>query len=69
MLFRPDHWSCCYCGRLLIHAKVLELVGVLAGDVFAWVSHNMPMDRTHPAIERLYPNVEHLLRRGAGAMS
>lgn len=65
-VFRRDHWSCCYCGRLLIHAKVLELVGVLAGDAFAWVSHHLPMDRTHAAIERLYPNVEHVLPLARG---
>jgi 5-methylcytosine-specific restriction endonuclease McrA len=65
-VFRRDCWRCCYCGRLLVHADVLKLVGQLAGDVFAWVSSNMPMDKTHPAVERLCPNVEHVLPLARG---
>lgn len=65
-VFRRDHWACCYCGRLLVHANVLEHVARLVGDVFPWVSHHMPKAGTHPAIERLYPNVEHVLPLARG---
>lgn len=65
-MLRRDRWRCRYCGRLLIHAEVLQLIAQLAADAFPWVSHHMPMDRTLPAIERLYPAVEHALPLARG---
>jgi 5-methylcytosine-specific restriction endonuclease McrA len=68
-VFRRDHWTCCYCGRLLIEAHVLALIGQLAGDALPWRSHAMPPAGTHPAIERLYPNVEHVLPLARGGQN
>ncbi|HEY1775906.1 MAG TPA: HNH endonuclease [Solirubrobacteraceae bacterium] len=68
-VFRADRWTCCYCGRLLVSPRVLELVARLAGPAFplkpGW---NMKRDPAinHPAIERLYPNLEHVNPRSGG---
>ncbi len=68
-VFRRDHWKCCYCGRLLIDAHILALIGQLAGDALPWRSHALPPAGTHPAIKRLYPKVEHVLPLARGGQS
>ena len=60
-------WRCQYCGRRVVIAGVIELVGLLCPDVKPWFpNHHMHMADTHPAAERLYPNVNHIKPRAAG---
>ena len=56
-----DGWRCHYCGRKLVVAGVLELVGELCPGEFPFPpGHHMPVARTHPAAIRVYPNVDHI---------
>jgi hypothetical protein len=60
-VLKRDTWRCHYCGRLLIAGGVIELIGALCPDEFPFpAGHHMPLDRTHPAAIRVYPNVDHV---------
>jgi hypothetical protein len=60
-ILRRDGWRCHYCGRRLVVAGVIELIGVLCPDEFPFPpGHHMPVARTHPAAIRVYPNVDHV---------
>jgi hypothetical protein len=59
-------WRCQYCGRRVVIAGVLELVGRLCPEVRWWPNDNMPKPLTHPAAERLYPNADHIKARATG---
>jgi hypothetical protein len=60
-------WRCQYCGRRVVIAGVIELVGRLCPEVVPWWrNHNMARADTHPAAERLYPNVDHIKARAVG---
>jgi 5-methylcytosine-specific restriction endonuclease McrA len=59
-------WRCQYCGRRVVIAGVLELVGRLCPEVRWWPNDNMPKPLTHPAAERLYPNADHIKARAVG---
>jgi hypothetical protein len=60
-----DGWRCRYCGRRLVVPGVIELVGILCPKEFRWESDHMPIERTHPAAIRVYPNVDHVLAGAA----
>jgi hypothetical protein len=54
-------WRCQYCGRRVVIAFVIELVGRFCPDVKPWFpNHHMPKKDTHPAAARLYPNADHI---------
>jgi 5-methylcytosine-specific restriction endonuclease McrA len=59
-------WRCQYCGRRVVIAGVIELVGRLCREVRWWPNDNMPKPLTHPAAERLYPNADHIKARAVG---
>jgi hypothetical protein len=60
-VLQRDHWCCRYCGRRLVIAGVLEMVGVLAPIEFPFPSgHHLPAAYTHPAARRVYPEVDHV---------
>ncbi|MDB5093251.1 MAG: endonuclease [Candidatus Eremiobacteraeota bacterium] len=59
-VFDRARWRCQYCGRRLVVAGVIELIGRLCLQDFPWESHAMPAGRTHPAAQRVYPNVDHV---------
>jgi 5-methylcytosine-specific restriction endonuclease McrA len=60
-VYRRDGCRCHYCGRRVVASVVIELVGRLCPDEFPFPpGHHMPKDRTHPAAERVYPNVDHV---------
>jgi len=61
VVLKRDGWRCHYCGRMMVAGGVLELVSVLCPEQFPFPSgHHMPLDRTHPAANRVYPNVDHV---------
>jgi hypothetical protein len=59
-------WRCQYCGRRVVIAGVIELVGRLCREVRWWPNDNMAKALTHPAAARLYPNVDHIKARAVG---
>ena len=59
-------WRCQYCGRRVVIAGVLELVGRLCPEVRWWPNDNMAKALTHPAAVRLYPNADHIKARAVG---
>ena len=61
MVFKRDRWRCSYCGRKLVVAGVIELIGSYCPEQFPFPpGHHMPAKLTHPAANRIYPNVDHL---------
>jgi hypothetical protein len=65
--FLRDGWRCHYCGRRVVVAGVIELIGLLCPDEFPFPpGHHMPKGRTHPAAERVYPNVDHVKATAIG---
>jgi 5-methylcytosine-specific restriction endonuclease McrA len=69
-VFTRDGWRCHYCGRLLVVAGVIELIGLLCPDEFPFPpGHHMPKGRTHPAAERVYPNVDHVHATSIGGQA
>jgi hypothetical protein len=66
-ILRRDSWCCRYCGRRLVVAGVLELLGALAPAEFPFPrGHHLPKARTHPAAIRAYPEVDHVHAGSAG---
>ena len=66
-ILQRDHWCCRYCGRRLVVAGVLELLGVLASAEFPFPpGHHLPAAGTHPAARRTYPEVDHVHAGVAG---
>ena len=66
-ILRRDHWCCRYCGRRLVVAGVLELLGILAPVEFPFPpGHHLPAAGTHPAARRTYPEVDHVHAGSAG---
>jgi HNH endonuclease len=66
-IFQRDGWRCHYCGRRLIASGVIELVGSLFPNEFPFPpGHNMPKSKTHPAAERVCPNVDHVQASALG---
>jgi 5-methylcytosine-specific restriction endonuclease McrA len=60
-VFERDGWRCHYCGRRVVASGVIELIGTLCPVEFPFPpGHPMPRGRTHPAAERVYPNVDHV---------
>jgi hypothetical protein len=60
-VLKRDGWRCQYCGRLLVAGGVLELIGLLCPEQFPFPpGHHMPANRTQPAANRVYPNVDHI---------
>ncbi|MGA9018013.1 MAG: hypothetical protein WB438_03640 [Candidatus Cybelea sp.] len=60
-IFVRDDWRCRYCGRKLVFPYVLELLRVLCpGFKGLLPGHHMPFADTEPAVERVYPNVDHV---------
>jgi len=60
-ILQRDCWCCRYCGRRLVVAGVLELLGIIAPNEFPFPrGHNMPAARTHVAACRTYPAVDHV---------
>lgn len=59
-------WRCQYCGRRVVIAGVLELVGRLCPEVRWWSNDHMPKALTHAAVWRLYPNADHIKARAVG---
>lgn len=60
-ILKRDHWCCRYCGRRLVIAGVLEVLGILAPIEFPFPrGHHLPAARTHPAARRVYPEVDHI---------
>jgi HNH endonuclease len=65
--FRRDGWRCHYCGRRVVVAGAIELIGLLCPEEFPFPpGHHMPKGRTHPAAERVYPNVDHVKATAIG---
>lgn len=60
-IYERDGWRCRYCTRKLIVAGVLEILTSLCpGFKGLLPGHHMPFDRTEHAVERVYPNVDHV---------
>jgi len=60
-IYIRDRWRCRYCGRKLVFPYVLELLRTLApGFKGLLPGHHMPFAETEPAVERVYPNVDHV---------
>jgi|GEM_PF-5200754 len=60
-IYKRDGWRCRYCGRKLIVPGVLELLTTLCPGFRGLApGHHMPVARTEPAVERVYPNVDHV---------
>lgn len=60
-VYRRDGWRCRYCGRRLVIAGVIEIIGNRCPSEFPFPArHHMPVASTHPAAIRVYPNVDHV---------
>lgn len=60
-VLQRDGWTCRYCGRKLVVAGVIELIGTLCPIEFPFPpGHHMPVGRTQPAANRVYPNADHV---------
>ena len=60
-VLKRDNWQCRYCGRKLVAAPVIDIIGTLCPDEFPFPKgHHMPAARTHPAAIRIYPAVDHV---------
>jgi hypothetical protein len=60
-VLQQDRWRCRYCGRKLVAAGVIELIGAMCPGQFPFPpGHHMPVGRTHPAAIRVYPAVDHV---------
>jgi 5-methylcytosine-specific restriction endonuclease McrA len=60
-IYIRDGWRCRYCGRKLVFPYVLELLRTLCpGFKGLLEGHHMPFVETEPAVERVYPNVDHV---------
>ncbi len=56
-----DGWRCRYCARKLVFHYVLELLRMVSpGFKGLLKGHHMPFADTEPAVERMYPNVDHV---------
>ncbi len=61
VVYRRDGWRCRYCGRKVVFPGVLEVLRLLCPDFKGLLSgHHMPADKTEPAVQRVYPNVDHV---------
>jgi len=66
-VYERDGWRCRYCTRKLIVPGILSLLTyVCPGFKGLLPGHHMPYDRTEPAVERVYPNVDHILPLSGG---
>ena len=60
-IYKRDGWRCRYCGRKLVVPGVLQLLTTLCPGFNGLLpGHHMPAARTEPAVERVYPNVDHV---------
>lgn len=60
-VYNRDWWGCRYCNRKLVVPGMLELLTtVVPGFKGLLPGHHMPFGRTEPAVERVYPNVDHV---------
>jgi hypothetical protein len=56
-----DGWRCAYCGRKLVIQGILELLTTLCPGFLGLLrGQHMPYARTEPAVERVYPCVDHV---------
>jgi hypothetical protein len=63
-VYDRDGWRCRYCTRKLVVPGILSLLtSVSPGFKGLLRGHHMPYDRTEPAVERVYPNVDHITCR------
>jgi 5-methylcytosine-specific restriction endonuclease McrA len=59
-VYERDGWRCQYCGRRVVIAGVLQLLDRLCPEVRWCLNDNMAKAFTHPAAERLTPNIDHI---------
>lgn len=60
-IYTRDGWRCRYCRRKLIVPPVLRLLGVIFSDFRGLrAGHHMKISEIEPAVNRVYPNVDHL---------
>lgn len=60
-VYRRDGWRCRYCGRKVVVPIVLEILRRLCPHFKGLLpGHHMPAGDTAPAVERVYPNVDHI---------
>jgi len=60
-VYRRDGWRCRYCRRKLVVPGILELITTLCpGFNGLRPGHHMPYASTELAVERVYPNVDHV---------
>jgi 5-methylcytosine-specific restriction endonuclease McrA len=66
-VYARDGWRCRYCERELVIPGVMLLLTTLCQEFLGLLpGHHMPYHKTERAVERVYPNVDHVHAVAAG---